>query len=120
MANIITVAQALKQMETGNPFTLAFVKYDRRRRTGGELREIEARLCISDKKKAPPVVEGREMTPRERKLHELKYPDNSRNPNHRHWYTRNVEITVNGHPTGEIIKVHPPLFVEFNGMRVVP
>ena len=120
MKSVITVAQALKTMETGAPFKLAFVKFDRQRKTGGELREIEARLCISDKKKALPVIEGRDMTPRERKLHEIQNPDTSRNPNHRHWYTRNVEITVNGHPTGEIIKVHPPLFVEFNGMRVVP
>jgi hypothetical protein len=116
---IISLPQCLRIMETGASFSLCYVKYDRKRKTGGELRDIQARLVMSENKPKA-IIEGRPMTPREQKLEELNQVDNSRKPNHRLWYTRNVEVFVNGHPTGRIVKVHPPLFVEFNGMKVVP
>lgn len=114
-ATIITVAEALKQMETGSPFLLSFVTYDRRRKSGGELKEVEAVLDIPSGDDAP-TEESRPLTPHEAALQKL----HTKNPQHAKWYTRNIRLTVDGYPTSEIRKVHPPLFVEFNSKKVVP
>lgn len=114
---IITVAQVLKEMETGQPFRLSFVTYDRNRKSGGELKEVEAVLeqPKNDGEEETPAGE-RPPTPHEANLLKL----HTKNPQHQKWYTRNIRLTVDGHPTSETRKVHPPLFVEFNGKKVVP
>ena len=121
MSKVITVKQALEIMDSGDTFSLVCVTYDRQRKKGGNLLEIhEARM---DKKNAfgdRPEAAGRPPTDYEAKLAALQEPDKGRNPNHQHWYTRNIRPLANGHPLTDLVKIHPPLLIEFNGLPVVP
>ncbi len=119
---IITIAQVLKEMETGQPFTLSCVTYDRKRKSGGQLLEGEGQLLMADADGKEPGTSPTDRPPTdyEAKLAALADGPASRNPNHRKWYTRNIRLLADGHPTGEIRTVHPPLFIEFNGRVVVP
>lgn len=127
MSKIITVAECLRIMESHVPFSCLVVTYDRNRKKGGKLLEIpEARL---DRKAGPdchlPTDElpnaPRPMTDYEAKRHALTEPaDGSKNPNHKQWYTRNIRPYAAGHPLTDLVKIHPPLLIEFNGKTVVP
>jgi hypothetical protein len=130
---IITVKQCLEIMDSGKPFYCLVVTYDRQRRKGGRIMEMDAQIEkkgahdwqlpsreIGTRPEEQPAAAARPMTDYEAKLAALSAPDDtSRNPNHKHWYTRNVRVLVNGHPT-DIVKIHPPILWEFNGMQVVP
>lgn len=113
---IITVKQCLKVIETGLPFTAVRVTYDRRRKKGGKKEEIEAIFLVKAKR---PAVDGlRPPTKMEEK--KLQLETSRRNPNHKKWFTRNVALAVNGVASSEIRTIHPPLFLTFNGKKVVP
>lgn len=113
---IITIKQCLRVIETGEPFTATSVAYDRQRKKGGQIKEIEAIFLVRQKQ---PAVDGlrspTEMEKKKQQLAEVK-----RNPNHKKWYTRNVALAVNGVASSEIRTIHPPLFLTFNGKKVVP
>jgi hypothetical protein len=118
---IITVAQVLKEMETGRAFDLTFVTYDRRRKgTGGELRSVRAVLLCPDTDQPEPEPGQRPPTRTEANRAALDAQENGRNPNHSKWYTRNIVMVVDGHVTSQVRTVHPPLFAVFNGRTVVP
>lgn len=125
---VITVTECLKIMDTGTPFSCLVVTYDRTRKKGGKLLEIpQARI---DRKTDFVIPEGnlgeaapRPMTDYEAKLAALRTPHEGgrgANPNHSHWYTRNLTILADGHPLTDLVKIHPPLMIEFNGIPVVP
>lgn len=114
--SIITVAQVLAEMETGKPFDLTFVTFDRTRKTGGELRTEHAVLNMPNSDAPDEAPQGqRPLTPQEANRQAL-----TKNPHHEKWYTRLIIPVVDGHVTSQIRKVHPPLFAEFNGKTVVP
>jgi hypothetical protein len=46
--------------------------------------------------------------------------DAGRNPNHQWHYTRNIRLLSQGMATESIIKIHPPLIIEFNGQITTP
>jgi hypothetical protein len=113
---VITVKECLTQMETGKPFSCKCITFDRKRRTGGEVLDIlEAVLLTND---APLTPSDRAPTPLE--AHIANIATAPKKPNHEKFYTRNVRLCSAGHPTETIKKIHPPLFIEFNGMTVVP
>lgn len=115
----ITVRDMLSEMETGAVFSLTFVTYDRKRKRGGRIEEIaQAVLLKHDPKATNDIFAGRPATPREQKVQQLA--ELRRAPQHHKWYTRNIRLLVNGHPTGEIRKIHPPLVALFNQKIVVP
>lgn len=120
MPDLITIKQCLDIMKTGAIFSLTCVRYDRRRKKGGDLLEIaEAQLLTAEQQEAETAKrQQRPLTASE--LQALRIEAGGRTPNHRHWHTRNVRILCDGHPTAEIRKVHPPLFLTFNGRTVVP
>lgn len=112
---IITIRQMLRTMEGGDPFSITFITYDRRRRKGGAVRTFPEAELLQRKKKE---VEGRPMTRREKAGLPADFSEKS--PRHRKWYTRNIRILQDGHPTALVKKIHPPLVVFFNGKNVVP
>ncbi|MEL6968643.1 MAG: hypothetical protein AAFO02_00630 [Bacteroidota bacterium] len=111
----ITLQAMLKQMKTGDPFSCTVVTYDRKRKTGGRVDEYgEARLY-------DPKMEQqstRAATEVERLREELRSAG-SRRPNHGLHFTRNIQLLIDGHPTSEIRKIHPPLVVLFNNEIVL-
>lgn len=99
-------------MNSGQVFTCKVVTYDQKRKTGGEIKEYRA-ILMQGKDRGEKL---RPMTPREK----LKSAD-SRNPNHKQWYTRNIRIvTHDNFETTIVRKIHIPLIIEFNNQTVTP
>ena len=114
----ITVKAMLAAMETGDPFSVVYVTHDRKRRKGGRIHRIpEAVLLQQDPNLAAGTFAHRPATPNERKIMELN--ELRRAPHHQKWYTRNIRLLMNGYPTSEIRKLHPPLVILFNNLIVV-
>jgi hypothetical protein len=127
MSKIITVKQCIEIMDSGSTFSCLVVTYDRSRRKGGKPLEIpQARIDRPQSEIRNPQSEiaPRPMTDYEAKRFALENPlegaGGGRNPNHQKWYTRNVRPLADGHPLTDLVKIHPPLLLEFNGMEVVP
>lgn len=115
MSSQITVRDMLEQMETGLPFSIAYVTYDAQRRKGGQIvRYEEAQLLQADEDQ-----EGRPRTRLEEARHRTIQIKEKRDPRHQRWYTRNIRILQAGHKTSLIKKIHPPLVFLFNDQIVV-
>ncbi|OWP62886.1 hypothetical protein CDA63_11755 [Hymenobacter amundsenii] len=101
----IRLKDALALLESGTPVAVRFVTCDRRRKTGGEFRELKAARIGSGKRQAAakqaPVPAGPVATPR--------------NPGHFTNATRNLVNTL----TGELVKVHIYLIVAVQGRKVI-
>lgn len=111
----ITLQEMLKEMKTGQPFSCTVVTYNRRREKGGRIVSYaEARLY-------QPKLEQQatRAATRVEQLREELRSSHSRRPNHGKYFTRNIQLLVNGHPTSEIRKLHPPLVVIFNNKIVL-
>lgn len=119
ICDMITTREMLKQMETGEVFSLTVSTYDRKRKKGGEVVHYpEARLVQSLEKE---IKVGRALTRNEAFAAVASgQAEQKRDPNHRLWYSRNLRIVQEGHDTSIIRKFHPPLVSEFNGHTVVP
>lgn len=107
----------LSAMETGAPFSIKVCSYDRKRKKGGEWKEYPEAVLVSAKDNQDDS-QNRKLTALEQVRKELDAPLR-RNPNHRKHYTRNIRILQNGHPTGMIVSIHPPLVDEFNGQTLL-
>ncbi len=120
---MITVGNCLKKMHAGERFSLKVVTYDERRphKCGRVLEYPEAMLMWgdggSDRKGS---AAERPMTALEQRLAGTDMPKIRRDPNHAEWYTRNIRILQGGQPTAMIVKIHPPLIIEFNGETTCP
>lgn len=106
-------------MESGQVFSLTAVAYDRQRKRGGYLIEYPEAVMLHENDDVELHTDaGRPLTSMEAaraKLENLR-----RNPRHGRWFTRNIRILQQGHPTGIIKKVHIPLIIKFNDLPVVP
>ena len=103
--NTITLLDMLKEMETGAVFSLTLIRYDRKRKTGGQVVTYdEARLYQPAQKSTSSV-----------NAHRMAAIKTSRRPNHGQWFTRNIQLLQDGYPIDMIRKIHPPLVVTFNG-----
>jgi len=111
---MITIKNILSYMESGKPFSLTLISYDRKRKKGGQkISYPEAILVQKEQKQTNRTLTKIEQ--QKQQLAKLK-----KNPNHRKWYTRNIRILQDGHHTSLIKCIHPPLIIEFNGEKVVP
>jgi hypothetical protein len=121
MSGYITERDMLEVMETGKAFSLKCVSYDRKRNTGGKVKQYKEAILVQATKEAKANAR-RNLTPKElRALDERNTPRTKpKNPHHQRFYTRNIRILQDGHPTQLQRKIHPPLVIEFNGKRVVP
>ncbi|MCB0597766.1 MAG: hypothetical protein KDD28_27050 [Phaeodactylibacter sp.] len=113
-----TYQDILEYMATGQPFSLQYVTFDRRRKKGGALKYISEAILVQAEKEAKKVER---KTHRPLTLQEVeRLTAISRKPNHGYWFTRNIRIVEHGHPTSLIRKVHIILITEFNGQPVTP
>lgn len=118
---MISTKQMLAEMETGKPFSIKRVSYNRSKKTGGLITFTEEAILYTKKKADQDAQDrvGRPLTVVEQKQKELQELK-AKQPNHRKWYSRNMVLCVDGHPSSIIRKFHPPLVLEFNGIKVVP
>ena len=122
MSEVISVKDCLAKMDAGEVFSFKCITYNKQKKSGGKIEEsFEARLLVKDTRiPTAETIANREARNAKRKT---KYGTDwmtMKNPNHRKHYTRNIEVMFDGHPTGHIIKIHPPLLIEFNGIPVTP
>lgn len=110
----ITVREMLAFMATGALFSLQGVTYNRRAKKGGG-KIYEYPECMLAQATPGEKIDRPATHKEQSKQRVQKYA-----PNHSMWYTRNIIICQNGHPTTMIRKIHPPLVVYFNGKIVVP
>lgn len=103
MVETITLREVLDWMDTGAPFSLAFVTSDDKRKSGGEWITVK-NAC---KYQAFTREEQERLDKAQPKAGILK------NPNHYENSTRNIELKNN-----EIRKVHIRLIRRFNGKIV--
>ena len=110
----ITLKAMLEQMQSGEHFTCTVISYDKRRKKGGTVIEYgEARLYEPSAEQAA----TRAATEVERLRQRLS--SHSRKPSHGKHFTRNIQLCVEGHPTSDIRKIHPPLVIKFNDQIVL-
>ena len=120
---MITVGNCLKKMHAGEVFSLKVVAYDERRpnKCGRVLEYPEATLVWGDGGSDRKGMSGeRQMTALEKRLSDAGMQKIRRDPNHADWYTRNLRILQGGQPTAMIVKIHPPLIIEFNRETTCP
>lgn len=123
MTTTISIKEVLDYMHSGKPFVnMKVVTYDKRRKDrSGQILHIPEGVLVwgeGDPKPAPAQGE-RPMTALETALsgfERVPLEEDKRNPNHARWYTRNIRQFVGGQPTESIIKIHPALIIEFNGL----
>ncbi len=102
-------------MKSGKPFSMRVVKYDKKRKKGGQIEEYPEAVMVIKKEQAE--KDSRPAT----RIEEMKADIRKRkNPSHGKHYTRNINILQDGHPTTIIRKIHPALIIEFNNQKVVP
>lgn len=102
----ITLKEVLSWMDSGQPFSIAFITASKKSGTGGEWIEIAE------------ATKSGWMTPADRKLQEkLQAPSEGlrKDPKHYENSTRNIRIVANN----DIRKVHIRLIRRFNGKTVL-
>lgn len=108
----ITIQEMLAEMETGNPFSIKFVSFDKQRKTGGEVRSFPA-LVLNQKNKAKEPVKSTSDNP----LNDVV--KKTRNPNHFKNATRAARVMIGGCITDTIKKFHIFLILEFNNKKLI-
>lgn len=112
----ISIRQMLIRMESGEIGTFRVVKYNRRLGTGGDILVIKQGFLQKKDRDMGKAIrkelaqDTQPMTP----------TAISKNPRHYINYTRNLHILENGRPTNRMIKIHPSLILNYNGLKVVP
>lgn len=99
-----TFRQVIDEMNRGEPFTCTFITYSSKRKKGGRIRDIEAKVI------RPEDIVSRPVTEHEEKERSKDQP--------RH--VRNVILLVDGFPTNQVRMINIPLIIKFNGESVVP
>lgn len=115
----IQIKEMLVAMETGEPFSIQFITFDRKRKTGGDIKEFSQAILCYSKKTTNNKVQARPMTRIEQMTAILETDTIRRNPNHKSNYTRNIQILQDGHPTAMRRKIHPLLVTQFNTKTVL-
>jgi len=101
--NFINLKEALDILESGQPFDVVFVSWDKKRKTGGLVKQYKG---IIDKK-----------MPKE--THDPLPQKVLKNPRHYEHVTRAFKVVVNDVVTGTIKKFHLPLLLYVDGKKVV-
>jgi hypothetical protein len=114
----ISIKEALAYMESGKIFSCKVVSYNRKSDKGGEIKHYPEALLLRQVEETQ--TNDRPMTTIERLQAKIEMPKLHKNPNHHIHFTRNIRDVQDGHPTGIIYKIHPPLLLEFNGLTVTP
>lgn len=110
MTEMVSISDCLKRLKAGEVVTLEVWKYDKNRKTGGDIDTFQCQLLI------PPAPVGGEAT---QTTTQTTKPDATTPPLGAGGYTRQVRIFANGHPTSIIRTIHPPLIKSLNGIETV-
>ena len=111
----VTISEMLEAMNTGLPFSVSFVSYDKQRKKGGEIKyykEVVLNADVKDKKFL-------EQTQRANSLLSKERGGVSKNPHHYENSTRTFRVCVNGCKTSTVKKLHIFLVLEFNGKKLI-
>jgi hypothetical protein len=106
MEATILRSEVLRQLDTGEPFSMEFVTADRKRGTGGDL------ISIKDWQKIKGEAVAAEVKPGEHKRKDVV-----RDP--RHFQHKTVNLFNPHNPRQHPISVHLRLIQFFNGKRVI-
>lgn len=120
---MISIRECLEIMHSGAVFSLTVVTFDKRRKDRcGKLKQYdEAVLVWGDGGSDRTKPKGERLpTALEQSLISAEPTIGKRDPNHAWHYTRNIRILSDGQPTEAIVKIHPPLIIEFNGQTTTP
>jgi hypothetical protein len=93
-------------MDSGDPFKISFVTYDKRRKTGGKWIQVDEAIESGQRNTGKAAASASAQDP---------ISDGSKNPNHRLHGTRNIIIL----PSKKLRKVNIRLIKEFNGAPVI-
>jgi hypothetical protein len=102
----IPLSAMIQTAENGLPFNITFCTADYRRKTAGEVVEIQDAI-LQELKRAPQKITATNNSSNSEVF-------DSRRPHHRLNDTRNILL-----PSGKIRKFHPRLVITFNGMEVI-
>jgi hypothetical protein len=108
----ITMKEMLNEMDTGRPFSVSFVTYDKQRKTGGKIRMIREAV-INAQPKSTDKKSGKSKPPDQR------VRVDRRNPHHYDHSTRSIRLVVNGCKTSTIKKLHIFLVLTFNERKLI-
>lgn len=109
--NRISLKEVLKIMLTGKTFHIEYITYDKKRKTGGNIREYnEAQLLMPEKKASTRRTDS--SSPKNTEIRKTK------KPNHFEHATRNLKIFANGIPISGNKKCHIFLIRKFNRKKV--
>ncbi len=92
----------MKLIESGEILDLKYVKFDRKRKTGGEVKSIRAVITKTKELRDSTKVDGIIAT-----------------QNHYAHFTRNMYQCMGDEITSSIRKIHCLLLMEVNGMKVM-
>lgn len=99
---------ALKIMDNGEVFSIEYVTFDKKRKTGGRIKYYpEAKLLKSAKSTISGSTKSTSIKAKK-----------STNPNHWDNATRNIKILIDGVETSGNKKLHIFLILKLNGKRV--
>jgi hypothetical protein len=104
MSPVIELYEVINHIDSGMPFTMTYITADRRKGTGGQLKQC-TNWVRCDLATMPEVVL------RKNRIHY----EMEKNPNHPDHKTKNIMNPA----TRDIRKVHIRLITEFQGKRVV-
>ncbi len=100
----IELTEVIDHMEALMPFDITYVTADKKRGTGGDIKQCRGWVKCDLSSQPEPIL----------RKNKISYAE-AKDPNHRLHKTRNIMNPV----TREIRKLHLRLIVEFNGKRVV-
>jgi len=109
----ITMKEMLETMESGNPFSVSFVTFDRQRKTGGKVRQIKQAILNKHIQKDSSSTDEQPKPQKKERVRE------SRNPHHFENSTRSIRILVNGCKTSTVKKLHIFLVLKFNDKKLM-
>lgn len=100
----ITIKEALSIIDTGKTVSLSYVSYDKKRKTGGDLKFLPEVIVTNPKENSGAVQLN---------------PNSERSPNNFDNSTRNFYTCINGKPTSSLRKIHVFLILEIDGKKVM-
>lgn len=102
--NVICFEDAIKLLESGVPVLVRYVSFDKRRKTGGKIKEHQ--VIITKMK-------------HERVSSDEAKKKSDKAQNHYDNFTRNCYQCIDGQPTMSVKTIHLPLMLQINKMKVM-
>lgn len=102
--NDISFEDAIDLLESGKPVLVRYVSYDKRRKTGGKIKDQEVVITIMKKDR----VSTEEAKKRTEKA-----------ANHYDNFTRNCFQCIDGNATMSVKTIHLPLILQVNNLNMM-